>query len=366
MSKSSPLGERARDAMRLRHLSPRTEKSYLHWMRRFHEYNRRVDPAKVGPEQVTAFLNELAIDKKVASSTQNQALCAIIFLYRHVLQLDFPWLKGLVRAPRRDKLPVVLSRAEVASILAEMRGTPRVMATLMYGCGLRVLECCKLRIKDLDFERNIIQVRSGKGDRDRETLLPRALVTPLREQVLNVQRLHAQDLANGAGWVELPHALDRKYTTMDQSFAWQWLFPGTRVFKTPEASERRRHHLHETVIQEAVHRAVAVAKIEKNASCHTLRHSFATHLLEDGYDIRTIQELLGHADLQTTMVYTHVLTRGPFGVRSPVDRLLPATTPNYIELPSPSPHPKLARPNPRPNSTSSTPSRGPSRPPRPN
>lgn len=320
-SARQPLGEQARTAMRLRHLSPRTEKSYLHWMRRYHTYNGGLDPARFGAEQVTNFLTDLAIAHKVSASTQNQALSAILFLYRHVLGIDLPWLEGLVRAQRSQRLPVVLSRSEVTSLLDAMQGTPRLMATLLYGSGLRLLECCQLRVKDVDFERHSIVVREGKGDKDRQAILPTSLVEPLRAQIEVVRELHTRDLEIGAGWVALPNALDRKHAEAGRSLMWQWVFPATRIYILPETGERRRHHLHETVLQQAVHRAVLATKVSKPASCHTLRHSFATHLLEDGYDIRTLQELLGHADLTTTMIYTHVLDRGPGAVRSPIDRL---------------------------------------------
>ena len=321
-SSVQPIGERARNAMRLRHLSPRTEKSYIHWMRRYHAFNGGRDPARFGAEEVTAFLSALATQYKVSASTQNQALSAILFLYRHVLGIDLPWLDGLVRAQRSQRLPVVLSRSEVASVLGAMQGTPRLMATLLYGCGLRLIECCQLRVKDIDFERHSIVVREGKGDKDRQTMLPLAVVEPLRAQLSVVRALHSRDLDFGAGWVQLPFAQDRKNPNAARSLPWQWVFPATRIYTLPETGERRRHHLHETVLQQAVHRAVVAANISKPASCHTLRHSFATHLLEDGYDIRTLQELLGHADLTTTMIYTHVLDRGPGAVRSPIDRLL--------------------------------------------
>jgi integron integrase len=308
--------------MRLRHLSPRTEKAYVHWMRRFWEYHGRQDPAKLGPEEVSAFLSLLATRGRVSASTQNQALAALLFLYREVLGQDLPWLDDLVRAKRPARLPVVLSRDEVRAVLAKMDGSPKLMATLLYGSGLRLLECCRLRVKDVDFDRNQMLVRSGKGEKDRAALLPVVIRAGLGAHLQRVREQHERDLAKGAGWVELPSALARKLPSAGRDWAWQWVFPATRIYSERESGERRRHHLHETVVQQAVRRAVLAAAIPKRATCHTFRHSFATHLLEDGSDIRTVQELLGHRSVATTMIYTHVLNRGPAGARSPADRLL--------------------------------------------
>lgn len=307
--------------MRLRHLSPRTEEAYLSWMRRYHDFNDRKDPTRFGAERVTAFLSHLATDLDVSASTQNQALAAILFLYREVLEIELPWLEEVVRAKPSDRLPVVMSRDKVRAVLSQMEGLPRLMATVLYGSGLRLMECCTLRVKDLDFQRQQIVVRQGKGAKDRVTLFPRPLHEPLRAQLQAVRAQHQADLARGAGWVDLPDALDRKLRSDGQSWPWQWVFPATRTYRHEESGQLRRHHLHETVVQRAVKDAVRASGIPKRATCHTFRHSFATHLLEDGTDIRTLQELLGHADVSTTMIYTHVIDRGPMGVRSPMEAM---------------------------------------------
>ena len=306
-------------ALRLRQRSPRTEEAYAHWVRRFVRFHGLRHPRDLGAEEVTAFLSHLATTERSAAATQNQALCALLFLYRHVLGRELPWLDELVRAPVREHLPVVLDRAEVAAVLRQLAGTTHGIASLLYGSGLRLLEAVRLRVKDVDFARNAITVRAGKGDKDRQTLLPAPLRAALLRHREAVEQQHSQDLANGAGWVELPRALDRKLPNAGREWPWQWLFPATRTYVHVETGQRRRHHFHESAVQKAVHLAVLRAGISKRASCHTFRHSFATHLLEDGYDLRTIQKLLGHADVRTTMIYTHVLNRGPHGVRSPLE-----------------------------------------------
>ncbi len=307
--------------LRVRHCSRRTEAAYLHWIRRFVRFHGLRHPRDLGAAEVTAFLTHLAVDERCAAATQNQALAALLFLYRRALGIDLPWLDDLVRAPQRPHLPVVLDRREVAAVLAHLRGTPRLVAGLLYGAGLRLLEALHLRIKDVDFARSSITVRAGKGDKDRQTLLPSPLRDALLRHRADVERQHRRDLDTGAGWVELPHALDQKLPNAGRDWAWQWLFPAARTYWHEAAGQRRRHHFHESAVQKAVQIAVAAARIPKRASCHTFRHSFATHLLEDGYDIRTIQKLLGHADVRTTMIYTHVLNRGPHGVRSPLEAI---------------------------------------------
>lgn len=275
----------------------------------------------MGAPEITKFLSSLAVEGNVAASTQNQALSALLFLYRDVLEQDLPWLDDVVRAKRPARLPVVLTRDEVRTLLLQMHGVPRLMAMLLYGAGLRLLECAHLRVKDVDFARNQLVVRSGKGDKDRVTMLPAVVKADLTRHLEAVKQQHEMDLRYGAGWVELPSALARKYPNAGREWPWQWVFPATRIYVERATGQRRRHHLHESVLQRAVREALMKAAIPKRASCHTFRHSFATHLLEDGHDIRTVQELLGHRDVNTTMIYTHVLNRGPAGVQSPADRM---------------------------------------------
>jgi integron integrase len=316
------LLDRVRQAVRARHYSRRTEKTYAAWVRRYVLFHGKRHPAEMGAPEVTRFLTSLAVDGNVAASTQNQALSALLFLYRNVLEQDLPWLDEVVRAKRPQRLPVVLTRAEARAVLEHLHGTPRLMAILMYGAGLRLLECARLRIQDVDFASNQVVVRGGKGDKDRVTMLPGAVKNDLLRHLQGVKRQHDRDLNAGAGWVELPWALARKYPNAGREWVWQWVFPATRFYVDRTTGQRRRHHLHESVLQRAVREAVLRAGIAKRATCHTFRHSFATHLLEDNHDIRTVQELLGHRDVTTTQIYTHVLNRGPGGVRSPADRLL--------------------------------------------
>src|SRR5262245_4056434 len=275
----------------------------------------------MGAPELTRYLSSLAVDGNVAASTQNQALSALLFLYREVLGQDVPWLDDVMRAKRPIRLPVVLTRDEVRSVIQKLRGTPRLMAILMYGAGLRLLECARLRVQNVDFVRHQIVVRGGKGDKDRVTPLPSIVTAELTRHLDFVKKQHERDHSAGAGWVELPWALARKYPNAGREWAWQWVFPATRFYVDRATGQRRRHHLHESVLQRAFKEAVRRAGIAKPATCHTLRHSFATHLLEDDRDIRTVQELLGHRDVSTTMIYTHVLNRGPSGVRSPADQM---------------------------------------------
>ena len=312
------LLQRVRQALRARYYSGRTEKAYLGWIRRYVEFYRCRDVASMGSAEVMRYLSSLAVVGKVAASTQNQAFSALLFLYREVLGLKVDGLEDVVRSKRPERLPLVLSRSEVAAVLAHLRGTPWLMASLLYGAGLRLLECARLRVKDVDFERNEITVRDGKGRKDRVTVLPASLRGPLQQQLSAAERLYQADLNAGAAGVSMPDALARKYPNAERQWAWQWVFPAGRLLVDADG-RRRRHHLHESVLQREVAIAVRAAGHLKPATCHTFRHSFATHLLEAGYDIRTIQELLGHSDVSTTMIYTHVLNRGGRGVQSPLD-----------------------------------------------
>jgi integron integrase len=321
VARAPRLFDRVREAARVRHFSRRTESAYLAWIRRFIFFHGKRHPAELGAPEVTQFLTSLAVQDNVAASTQNQALSAILFLYRDVLGQGLPWLDDVVRAKRPARLPVVLTREEVRALLVQMNGVPRLMAILLYGAGLRLLECARLRVKDVDFGRNQLTVRGGKGDKDRVTMLPAVVKSELARHMEAVKQQHEADVRQGAGWVELPSALARKYPNAGHEWPWQWVFPATRFYMERATGQRRRHHLHESVLQRAVRDAVQRARIAKRATCHTFRHSFATHLLEDGHDIRTVQELLGHRDVTTTMIYTHVLNRGPAGVQSPADRM---------------------------------------------
>lgn len=309
-----------RAAIRIRHYSPRTENVYVAWSERFFAHSKK-PLQKLSDDDISRFLSYLAEHDHVTASTQNQAFNALLFLFKEVLQRDPGPLEGIVRAKKPQRLPVVLSKEEVALVLNSMSGTPKLMASLLYGAGLRLLECCTLRVKDLDFDVNQIVVRAGKGDKDRRTMLPAFSRAALQSHLAKVRVQHQEDLSCGLGEVELPGALDRKYPNAPKEWPWQWVFPATSHYVDSETGKKRRHHLHETVLQRAFKEARLKSGLTKPAGCHALRHSFATHLLEDGYDIRTIQELLGHADVSTTMIYTHVLNRGGLGVRSPADRL---------------------------------------------
>jgi integron integrase len=318
------LLDQVRQALRAKHYSRRTEKAYIAWIRRYILFHGKRHPIEMGGPEISSFLTNLATHCHVSASTQNQALAALLFLYRNVLGVELDFIQGVVRAKGPMRLPVVLSRSEVAAVLRRLHGPAWIMASLMYGSGLRLLECARLRIKDVDFSRGEITVRDGKGQRDRVTVIPLSLVGPLTEQLRRVRLQHISDIQAGAGYVELPHALARKYPNAAREWSWQWVFPATRIYTDEETGHRRRHHLHESAVQRAVKEAVRSAGIPKPASCHSLRHAFATHLLENGYDIRTIQELLGHKDVSTTMIYTHVLNRGGRGVVSPLDPLTAA------------------------------------------
>jgi integron integrase len=313
------LLEQVRQGLRARHYSLRTEKAYVGWIRRFILFHGKRHPDTMSETEIGAYLSSLA-DAKVSSSTQNQALAALLFLYQQVLGRELAWLGNLVHAKRPVRVPVVLRRDEARDLLARLEGPAWLICAMLYGGGLRLLEALQLRVKDIDLDRREIIVRRGKGQKDRRTVLPGALVEKLRAHLGKMQVQHDADISLGAGAVTLPDALGRKYPSASHEWIWQWVFPATRTYTDPASQEVRRHHLHESVIQRAVRKAARAARIAKPVTPHTLRHSFATHMLEDGYDIRTIQELLGHKDVSTTMIYTHVLNRGAGGVRSPLDR----------------------------------------------
>ncbi|WP_281369252.1 integron integrase [Marilutibacter penaei] len=312
--------DQVRARCRVAHYSIRTERAYVDWIRRFIVANGTRHPREMGKREVEAFLTQLATKGQVAASTQNQALSALLFLYRQVLDMELEWMDSVVRAKRPARLPVVLSRDEVGRLLAMLDGQKWLMAALMYGTGMRLMECHRLRVKDVDFDCNEICVRDGKGGKDRKVPLPKALKDDLRRQRERVEVVHAQDRRDGVAGVHLPHALERKYPNAGVTLGWQYLFPAPRLSEDPRTKLRRRHHVDEAVLQRAVKAAREKAGIIKPATCHTLRHSFATHLLDAGQDIRTVQELMGHKDVTTTQVYTHVLGRGAGAVLSPLDR----------------------------------------------
>lgn len=312
------LIQRYREELQTRHYARRTVKTYEQWLRRFLRFHGMRHPWEMGSGEVNAFLSHLAVNEQVSASTQNQALAALLFLYRNLLERELE-LDGVVRARTRQRLPVVLSEAQVRAVRQQLEGEPALVVGLLYGSGLRLMEALRLRVKDLDVERRELTVRDGKGGKDRLTLLPMSLVPALQEHLLQVRSIHRNDLNAGWGRVLMPYALERKYPNASREWGWQWVFPQQKRWRDPETGHQGRHHLDPSVMQKAVKRAVAAAGVSKAASCHTFRHSFATHLLERGQDIRTIQELLGHKDVSTTMIYTHVLNRGPLGVRSPAD-----------------------------------------------
>jgi len=317
---SSPLLQKVRACIRLKHYSPRTEKAYVHWIRRYILFHGKKHPAQMGTEEVREFLSNLAVQKRVSASTQNQALSALLFLYKHILEQELGWVSDVVRAHRPQHLPTVLSREEVARVLGQLEGTDRLVARLMYGTGMRLLEALTLRVGDIDFEYRQITVRSGKGFKDRVTILPDAVKQDLLSHLERVRHLHKRDIADGFGLAPLPFALARKYPDAPRDWRWQFVFPSRVRSRSAVDPVVRRWHTSPSDLQRAIKIAGRRAQVDRRVSTHTLRHCFATHLLEDGYDIRTVQELLGHSDVKTTMIYTHVMRKGAKGVMSPLDR----------------------------------------------
>jgi integron integrase len=315
------LLDRVADVAATRHLAANTRKAYVRWVRRFVLFHRKRHPSDMGVAEVNAFLTHLAVDGHVSASTQNQALCALLFLYGAVLDRPLDKLEGVVRAKRPKRLPVVLTPEEVAKVLSHLQGVPLMVALLLYGAGMRLMEVLTLRTKDVDFARNELTIREAKGDKDRVSVLPQRVRPLLQKHLASCQGRHTAEVADGRGCVRVPHALERKYPGAGQSWQWQWVFPARGYYYDRALGRHFQHHFHETLVQRAMRQAVLQAHINKPAGCHTLRHSFATHLLMQGSDIRTVQELLGHNDVKTTMIYTHVLNRGGRGVTSPLDQL---------------------------------------------
>ncbi|MBV6394356.1 MAG: Tyrosine recombinase XerD [Anaerolineales bacterium] len=310
-----------RDHIRLKQYSPRTEKTYLKWVREYILYHNKRHPKEMGAEQIRQFITHLVVERQASASTQNQAISAIIFLYRNVLNLQLDQsLLDFTRPKKGKRVPVVLSKEEARAVIAAMKPPYKLMAQIMYGAGLRLMECLRLRIKDIDFDNHRILVYDGKGGDDRVTMLPDSMIAPLRQHIERVQLLHKKDLAKGLGTVYLPGALEKKYPAAGKDWLWQYIFPASTLYADPATGHTRRHHIHETALQREIRTAAKIAQLEKRVTPHTFRHSFATHLLQSGYDIRTVQELLGHKDVKTTMIYTHVLNRGGLAVKSPLDQ----------------------------------------------
>lgn len=320
MSESPRLLDLVRARVRTLHYSTRTEQAYLYWIKGYIRFHKLRHPADMGVSEVEAYLSHLAVSRNVAAATQNQALSALLFLYKEVLEMDIPWVENVTRARRPAKLPVVLTESEVQALLSHLEGMHSLIARMLYGGGLRLMECLRLRVQDVDFEYRKVIVRDGKGSKDRTTVLPDSIVLDLRQQLTRVRQMHQQDCAAGFGEVYLPYALHRKYPNAGRELGWQYYFPSAQRSRDSVTGRIGRHHVHEKTVQRAIKKAVRQAGIHKPATCHTLRHSFATHLLENGSDIRTVQDLLGHKEVSTTQIYTHVTRRGALGVVSPLDR----------------------------------------------
>ena len=313
------LLDQVRSVLRVKHYSYRTEQSYIHWIKRYIYFNNKIHPKELDGNNISKFITHLALKEKVSSSTQNQALCALVFLYKQVFGLDLGEFPEIHWAKKPKKIPVVFSKSEVLKVLENLSGNHWIMAMLLYGSGLRLNECLQLRVKDVDFDYKQITVRDGKGDKDRVTILPEKLINPLKDQISYVKALFEKDIKEGYNSVYMPFALEKKYPHAGKELGWRFVFPSENISNDPRSNIKRRHHIHESVLPKAVKRAIRKSDITKQASCHTFRHSFATHLLEDGYDIRTVQELLGHSNVKTTMIYTHVMNKGGLGVKSPAD-----------------------------------------------